>query len=210
MKFRLIFLPLALLLAAGLACSPASLAPSSLFKDNFSKSDSGWCVDKDNTSALDYIDGEYVFTVQSTNWFVWCNPGQTFDDIHVETTAKNVSGSDDTIFGLVCHYQQSDDFYYLGITSQGLYTIRLYLNGKDQVLAEDQSASITPNADSYLLGADCGNGSFTLYVDGQQIATASDDTYTSGDIGLFTWSGENVPAEIHYDDIAVTRLASGN
>jgi hypothetical protein len=33
---------------------------------------------------------------------------------------------------------------------------------------------------------------------------ASDDTYNSGDIGLFAWTGNDAPAEIHYDDLVVT------
>ena len=56
------------------------------------------------------------------------------------------------------------------------------------------------------MGADCGNGDLVLYVDGQQVASASDSTYTSGDTGLFAWSGDKVPAEIRYDDFVVTKL----
>ncbi len=208
-----VFVPLALLVAAALACSPSLPGATSLYKDNFSDSGSGWCVDNSNSSDLNYAGGEYVFKVTDPTWFVWCNPGQNFTDIHVEVTAENVSGKSDTVFGLICNDQKAatqanENFYYLGIRSDGHYTIRLSKGGNDKILADDTSADIPTNAISYTVGADCAGGNLALYVNGTQIATAHDSTYLSGDVGLFAWTGKATPAEIHYDDIAVTKLAA--
>jgi hypothetical protein len=64
---------------------------------------------------------------------------------------------------------------------------------------------IAQNKDTYRVGADCGNGILTLYVDGQVIDSVPDSTYTSGFVGLFTWSGDNVStADITFDDFLVT------
>jgi hypothetical protein len=212
---RRVFVALGLLVAAALACSPSAVLPgaTSLYKDDFSDSGSGWCVDSSKSSNLDYASGEYVFNVIDPNWFVWCNPGQKFDDIHVQVTAKNTSGKGDTIFGLICNDQKAttqvnEDFYYMGISADGHYTMRLYKGGKDTVLAEDTSNAIATHAVSYTVGADCAGGNLTLYVNGAQIASAHDATYTSGDVGLFAWTGDGAPAEIHYDDLVVTKLAS--
>ena len=210
---RRVFVPLALLAAAALACSPSLPGATSLYKDNFSDSGSGWCVDSSNSSNLNYAGGAYVFGVTDPNWFVWCNPGQTFTDIHVEVTAKNVSGKSDTVFGLICDDQKAasqanEDFYYMGISSDGHYTMRLYKSGKDTILAEDKSANIPTNAISYTVGADCVGGNLALYVNGTQIASAHDSTYLSGDVGLFAWTGKDAPAEVDYDDIVVTKLAA--
>ena len=53
---------------------------------------------------------------------------------------------------------------------------------------------IPNNASSYRVSADCGNGRLTLYVDGQQIASVTDNTYGTGRAGLFTWSGDKAPS----------------
>lgn len=209
-------LPLALLVAAALACTPGvpSLPGSiTLYKDNFSDSSSGWCVDSTKSSSLAYTGGEYVFKVIDPNWFVWCNPGQTLGDIHVEVTAKNIGGQTDTVFGLICNDQKAteqanEDFYYMGISTDGHYTMRLYKGGKDTVLAEDKSSIIPAKAVSYTLGADCAGGNLALYVNGAKIATAHDATYTSGDVGLFAWTGDGAPSEIHYDNIVVTKFSN--
>ena len=207
MKRSQLFVALAVLTAAVLACNTPSLGSTSLYKEDFaSKTDTDWCIDSDTTSSSGFDSGEYFFKVERANWFVWCTPDQKFDAVHIEATTKNAGATDDTVFGVLCHYQNTDSFYYLCITTGGLYTIRLYINKEEQTLAEDSSDLISPSAASYKIGADCGNGDLTLYVDGQQVATASDSTYTSGDSGLFAWSGDQVPAEIRYDDFVVTKL----
>jgi hypothetical protein len=210
MKVPPLVVVLAGLTAAVLACSPSSVVSSSLYKEDFGSENSDWCVDSDTTSSSGFEGGEYFFKVQQDNWFVWCNPDQDFEAIHVEVTVKNVTDTTDTVFGLMCHAQFLNQFYYLGITTDGLYTIRLYRGEDDEeILAEDESTAIALNADSYRLGADCGNGTLTLYVDGQEVASTTDDTYTSGDIGLFAWSGDQLPAEIRYDDLVVDKLEVG-
>jgi hypothetical protein len=215
MKYPRLCVPLGLLLAAVLACSPSSVLPNStaLYKDNFSDSSSGWCVSSSSSSSTDYGDGDYVMTVTPDNWFVWCNSGHSFGDIHLEVTARDVSAKGDTVFGVLCNEQkaavQSDeDYYILGLSSDGHYSIRLSQGGKDTVLAEDRSAAIPTQAVSYTVGADCAGGNLALYVNGKQIASAHDTTYTSGDVGLFAWTGDGAPAEIHYDDLVVTKLST--
>jgi len=219
MNNRRVLAPLVLLLAAVLACSPSSSLPSlpastTLYKDSFGDTNSGWCSDSTSSSSLDYSGGEYVFKVKVANWFVWCNPGQNFGDIHVEVTAKNVGKTADTIFGVICNDQKAseqtnEDLYYLGFSQDGHYTITLTKGGNDTVLAKGVSTAIASSAVSYTVGADCGGGHLALYANGTKIASASDASYTTGDVGLFAWTGDNAPAEVHYDDIVVTKLGGG-
>ncbi len=210
MNKRLVWVPLALLTLAALACGSGTTGDgtdnkTALYRENFSNNESGWCVDSASSSALDYKSGKYVFEVNDTEWFVWCNPNENFDDIHLEVTAENTGDTNDTVFGLMCHFQEaSNDFYYAGLSANGDYTIRLYQGGEDVILAEGTSDAVDANAASYKLGMDCANGDIVLYLDGDQIDSASDDTYSSGDIGLFAWTGSDAPAEIHYDDLVVT------
>jgi hypothetical protein len=44
-------------------------------------------------------------------------------------------------------------------------------------------------------------------VDGKAIDSVTDSTYTSGHIGLFAWSGENVSSgDVSFDDFAMTSM----
>jgi len=206
MNKRWLLLPIVMLVIAGLAC--AAPGGSALYRDNFSNSSGDWCVDSDDTSSTDYSGGKFVIEVIETEWYVWCNPDQSFEAIHLEVTAENANGTPDTVFGMMCHYQFLDEFYYVGITSEGDYTIRLFIDDADDILAEGVSDDIPVNAASYRLGMDCAEGRIALYVDGTLIDEVSDSTFTSGDIGLYAWSGDEVPAEIRYDDLEVTAFGA--
>jgi hypothetical protein len=213
-KHRQIVIAVALLALAAVSCSSVLPASTALYKDNFSDSSSGWCVDTTSSSSTDYLGGEYVFKVTQDHWFVWCNPGQNFDNIHVEVTAKNVGNTADTVFGVICNDQKAtaqtqESLYYLGFSPDGYYTITLTKNGQDQVLTKGTTDAIATNAISYTVGADCAGGQLALYADGKKIASAADSSFTTGDVGLFAWTSDGVPAEIHYDNIIVTKLATG-
>jgi hypothetical protein len=57
------------------------------------------------------------------------------------------------------------------------------------------------------IGLDCGNGSMTLYVNGQKVDSVSDSSYTSGVVGLFAASGEqDSGTNITFDDFEITKL----
>jgi hypothetical protein len=98
------------------------------------------------------------------------------------------------------------------MTPAGEYAIVLAADGETDVFLtnNDQwgtSDLIEKKKSSYRIGADCGNGVLTLYVDGQLIDSVSDSTYTDGVSGLFTWSGENVDtADVSFDDYLLTSL----
>jgi hypothetical protein len=98
------------------------------------------------------------------------------------------------------------------MTSGGEYAIaKTSEEERDFFLTNDNewaaSSLIRQNASSYRIGMDCGNGVITLYVDGQQIDSATDDTFSDGTAGLITWSGEDVSsADVSFDDFIITSL----
>ncbi len=212
---------LALATLAALACSAVgggTTGPTevpSLFKDDFSSSSSGWStftVDEGSgNAAVEYADGEYVMKAFTSDWFVWGNAEENFGNIHIEVTAKNTGGATGTTFGIICNYQDETNFYYVGIDTQGFYAIfQTNPSPPDQILTNNgewgESANISKDASSYRIGADCGNGAITLYVDGTQIASASDSDFSQGDVGLFAWTAEESNGEIRFDDFVVTAL----
>jgi hypothetical protein len=146
---------------------------------------------------------------------VWSTPDdQDYENVHIEVTVKNNGTDSTTAFGILCHQQAiTDSFYYFAVTPGGEYAIaKAALAATDVFLTNDdqwaKSDAIAQNAASYRVGADCGNGALTLYVDGQQIASISDSTYVNGGVGVLTWSGEEAAAaDVTFDDFIMTKLA---
>jgi len=211
-KFRVILAATCLVLTAP-ACQAVMGGGGNLpLSDDFSSVKWGTSTDAD--SSVKYANSALQMIVFTTNYFVWSAPDdQTYQDVHMETTVINNGTDSTTAFGFMCNMQSNDkDFYYLAMTPAGEYAIAkavegeedLFLTNNDQWAPSDQ---IVKDAPSYRVGVDCGNGTLTLYVDGQQIASISDSTYTSGGVGLFTWSGEEASAtNVSFDDFVMTGL----
>jgi hypothetical protein len=200
-------LPLIALTAAALACSTGGGLP---LRDDFSSSLSGWSTSSGTEGSVEYADSQYVIAVEESNWILWGLAGEDgLSNIHVEVTAVDAIPDEQAGFGIICHYQDEANFYYLGIGADAYYTIAKF-EADDAVplVADGWSVSdkIEINADSYRVAADCGNGTLALYVNGELIASASDTTFTEGEVGLFALSADTGTAEVHFDDFLVETL----
>lgn len=209
-KFTNVFLAVIALIAASLACSlPGSGA---IIEDDFAGSDTNWGTSNSADSSVQYSNEMLNFTVDTENYFVWSTPnGEDYDSIHVEVTANNDSTDSTAAFGIICNLQITNTSYYFAITGAGEYAIGKYTFAGDTLLTNDgqwgTSDAVTSGAASYRIGADCGNGVLTMYVDGQQVDSVSDSTYETGGVGLFAWSGnESNSTDVSFDDFVVTKL----
>jgi serine/threonine protein kinase len=186
-----------------------------LLEDDFSVGrSSAWGTGTDSDSSIEYADEALQMIVFTKNYFVWSTPDdQDYQNIHMEVTVINNDTDPTTAFGIMCFQQvEESSYYYLAMTPAGEYAIAkavagqndLFLTNNDQWTSSDL---IEQNASSYRVGVDCGNGTLTLYVDGQQIASVSDTSYSTGGVALFTWSGEKVSsADVTFDDFIMTSL----
>jgi hypothetical protein len=185
-----------------------------LLQDDFSSTGWGTGTDADSSVEYDTENGTLRMTVSTKNWFVWSTPNdQDYQNVHMEVTVINNDTDPTTAFGVMCNQQTVDDsFYYFAITPAGQYAIaEASLAASDVFLTNEDkweySDLINKNAESYRIGADCANGTLTLYVDDQQVASVQDDTYTSGGVALFVWSGEEATsANVSFDDFLMTGM----
>ena len=191
---------------------PPLLGGDVLLSDDFSSQN--WGTGSDADSAVEYINGALNFFVIKKLYFVWSTPNsETYENVHMEVTAQNNSTDSTGAFGIICNMQITNTSYYFVITGAGQYAIGLSALAVDDVFLTNNnewanSSFISENADSYRIGADCGSdGTLTLYVDGNQIDSVTDTTYTSGKIALVAWSGEQVSGtNVTFDDFEMTEL----
>jgi len=211
-----VLLAIAVLVSSSPACNALSaLGNRPVLEDNFEGGSSNWGIGTDADSSVEYADGGLQMKIFTKNYFVWSTPDdQDYENVHIEVTVKNNGTDSTTAFGILCHQQAiTDSFYYFAVTPGGEYAIaKAALAATDVFLTNDdqwaKSDAIAQNAASYRVGADCGNGALTLYVDGQQIASISDSTYVNGGVGVLTWSGEEAAAaDVTFDDFIMTKLA---
>jgi hypothetical protein len=200
--------------AASSATPTATTAAKVLLSDDFSSPQ--WATGTDSNSSVEYVDNALKFVLFTKDFFVWSDPNDVdYRNVHIEVTVKNNGTDPTTAFGVICNQQVGDNsFYYFAVTPGGDYWIGKAENWETQtgvlLTNNGQSAfsnTIPQNAASYRVGADCGNGTLKLYVNGQQVVSISDTAYTNGGVALFVWSGEEVAsANVSFDDFLMTEL----
>src|SRR5512141_1789807 len=100
--------------------------------DDFSDPGSGWDVTSSQKGSVGYVDGAYLIQVNEVDYSLWANPDHTFDDVFAVVDTQLTADSAPADMGVICRYQDADNFIYGDITSDGFY-------GINQVKAGDLS-----------------------------------------------------------------------
>jgi hypothetical protein len=183
---------------------------SVLFHDDFSNPSSGWDQTTIADGSTDYANGGYRILVTTPNVVLWANPGQTLpNDVRIEVDATKSAGPDANGFGVICRYTDKDNFYKLIVTSDGYAGISKVTSDNVTVISSPDGKLQTVNninkgAASNHIRADCIGSTLTLFVNGNQVATASDSSLSGGDTGLFAQTYDTGGVDILFHDFNVT------
>ena len=214
-KFRLLA-SITILILFSLACNLSQLTQffgeypdipgSLLFQDGFSDPSSGWDRVQSPEGMTDYENDKYRIVVNASNADYWSNPGLYFEDAQIEVDALMNAGPDDNDFGVLCRYQDTENFYFLIISSDGYYGIGIVVNGHQRLLEPPQmyhSEAIYPGGTVNHIQAICQGSRLALAVNGEFIAETYDSTFSSGDIGLIVGSFEQPGVDVLFDNLSV-------
>ena len=178
-----------------------------LFQDDFSSPDSGWDRVQVKDGTTDYTgDGAYRILVNTPNSDIWANPGLNFTDVRIEVDATKVGGPDDNDFGVICRYQDVDNFYFFIISSDGYYAIGKVVQGEQALLSGDSMApsdAILQGAATNHLRADCVGSQLAFFVNGAPLDQVQDATFSQGDVGLMAGTFDEAGTEILFDNFIV-------
>ena len=177
-----------------------------LFQDSFTDPESGWPDSRGENSYAGYADGRYVIQVFPAKLDAWGNPGRDFGDVSIEVDATKYGGTDNNSFGVICRYQDHDNFYYFLAASDGYQVIGKYQGGENYYLSADKMQStdvILAGAASNHLRADCMGSALTLYANGRQLSSVTDTAFARGDVGLMVGTFDDPNVSVSFDNFAV-------
>ena len=208
-SIRLSFICLMLLLLAGCQEVWPAQDRSILFQDDFASPESNWDVYEDDRGAAGYQNGIYRIFANEDQADFWANPrGLRFSDVQVEVEAQRAAGSQNNVFGILCRYQDGENFYQLLVSSDGYYDISKVVDDQRIPLTDEQllpSEAIPQEVDTLQLRADCTGSQLVLFVNGVEIARAQDSDLTTGNVGLIAGSFETPGTEIYFDNFVVRK-----
>jgi hypothetical protein len=210
------------LLAASLACSLGNVAPSGggtdsnvLFQDDFSSTSTGWDSVRDAEGVTDYENGGYRIYINKTSFSFWANPGLGSSlpgDLRIEVDATKSAGPDVNDFGVICRYSLVDEkanFYQFVVTSDGYVGIVKVTQSDQQVITAGEqlleSSAVNKGNASNKIRAECIGSTLTLYVNGSQVDSVTDTSFTSGDVGLIAGTYEEAGTDVLFDNFVVTK-----
>ncbi|MGD0611070.1 MAG: hypothetical protein ABSB41_06105 [Anaerolineales bacterium] len=209
---------LLVLMLVTLACSFTPQTPSGqatpttsniLFHDDFSDPSSGWDHSSTQNGTADYTNGGYEIHITATSLYKWANPGKGFqNDVHLEVDATKLGGPDNNAFGVICRYQDSDNFYKFYISSDGYAGVIKEQSGNPTVISSADGKlqpvnGINQGALTNHIRVDCVGDTLTLYANGTQVATATDSSFQGGDVGLVAASYDTAGTDILFKNFYV-------
>ncbi len=175
-----------------------------LFKDDFSDPSSGWETwNEPSGSMVAYQNGGLRIYIAEKQYDFWSRPGKRVSDVRLEVDAIKLGGPDDNDFGLICRYQDRDNFYAFLASSDGYAGILKVKEGKYMVISGSQmtfSESIRKGEAQNQLRADCNGLGLTFYINGQLVVEAMDQDFKTGEIGLIAGTGETAGADLYFDN----------
>ena len=212
-KFLIILLiawAMAVSLSACAGATPAPQAQNAAFFDDFSHSSSGWTQVVNENGTIGYGKDYYHISVNQPGMLLLANPGKSFPgDVSIEVDARKISGSDDNYFGVLCHYQNPDNYYALMITSDGYAGIAMRQDGQDILISPGlkflKMDGINTGNKVNHIRADCIGETLTLFANGKQVSLAYNNNLSGGDTGLVVRSGRlEGSVDIRFNNFIVT------
>ncbi|MBK7216229.1 MAG: hypothetical protein IPH95_03955 [Candidatus Promineofilum sp.] len=213
---RFFVLLLALLALAACGVAPESEpdtcdGPDFLFADDFSgEFDCGWALYDRGGGAAAIDNAAMQLAVGQPGQLWWTNPGRDFDDVVITTEARQVDGPNDNAYGVICRYQNEENFYAFMVSGDGYYAIGKYQSGVETVTYLTPDAQFQPSdainvgVASNELRVSCVGNQLSMEVNGIPLLSVTDPTFVTGDIGLAAATLQQGTAIVEFDNVRVT------
>jgi hypothetical protein len=172
--------------------------PASTFNDDFSNSNSGWMVQStDNTESSYNSSGFFEMGIKKPDYYlVATNPDnlpRPLKNVIINVRAQPAPGNTED-YGVVCRYQDIDNFYLAGINGDRFY-IGKQVKGVWTFLTDPNYQTLLDtktDAEGYrAIGMSCIDSFIVFEVNEIGAAHFTDSEFSSGDAGLAVWAGKS-------------------
>jgi hypothetical protein len=177
-----------------------------LLEDDFVNPRSGWDTWENDLSTAAYLEGGLVLNIREPGMDYISRAHKKFADVDARVSAVKLSGTDDNDFGLVCRYQNAENFYGFLISSDGYAGIIKVKEGVRELISGDTmqySELIQQGGEGNQLRMICLGSSLALFVNDTIILLTEDSDFTEGDVGVIAGGMQPPGVEVFFDDFKV-------
>lgn len=190
------------------ACQPTPvfLPGDVMFEDDFSTRAYPWTTLHNEKGIMGYDAGGFRFHIDGDGVNYWATPGLNFDDVRVEVDLAPYGGPVQNRMGVLCRYQNDENFYFFVISADGYYAIGKVLEGEQSLINQQAmrySSAIQQGVALNHLRAECDGSTLRFYINDAPVALVEDASLAEGDVGLLVGTFEEGGLDVLFDNFAV-------
>jgi len=204
-----LFLLMGITACSSLASNTGGAPGSVLFQDDFDATPKGWGTMDRNGGEIAFDYGGLVIKVNLADFMFWTVHGDEFTDSRIDVDAVLMDGPANDNFGVLCRYQDNQNFYGFLVTHDGYYGIFKMQDGNFVLSSEKDdlqySEAIRQGGVVNHITAVCQGSELRLIVNETLLAEIADDSFSQGQVGLIVGAYDQPGVQILFDNFVVTQ-----
>lgn len=179
-----------------------------LLEDDFSDDTTGWEIVNNVYELKGYSSEGYLISINNQGGRSISTTGLQFVDVEIQVETRKLTGSNDTYLGVICRYQDSQNYYRFFVTPDGYAGIVKVVNGESSTLPRGKMSynhDVQQNDATNLLEVSCVGNKLELRVNNKLAVSAEDDQLQKGDTGIFAETGQNGSGSFIFNNFIVTK-----
>jgi len=166
------------------------VASGETFSDDFSNEGSGWDVYSTETGSAYYSNGEYFLEDVAGDLYYYAQPYLTFNNVVINIDVRIVENEGTEFLNevdIICRNVDLDNNYEFRLFNDGTVGISKWLAGEYIVLVESRPTEVTWDT-PHSVTASCEGNQLDLSIDGNLVASTTDDSFATGGIALLVYN----------------------
>jgi S1-C subfamily serine protease len=174
-----------------------------IYQDDFSDTQTGWPEERGSSDAFYYQSGRYFIEINIENYFRPISGGENLEDMIVSIDTRVESSSGDGDYGVLCRYQDTDNFYMFEITQDAYYAIYMMRNGEWYPLLDYTYSPSLENVTEAAFQVGCIDDTLSFAVNDILLGEVNDNTLSAGDYGFFVGTFDQAGNTVSFDNLKV-------
>lgn len=181
--------------------------PDAVFVEEFDDTPSGWMVSE--TGSGSYVRYEHQglrIYINEENYTYFSRSPFEANNVVITVEALTLGGPDNNAFGVICRFQDADNYYAFLISSDGYYGIVRVEDSNYTILSGDTmdySDVINQGPGQNWLQAECNGPILSLSANGEDLVSVIDTTFPEGGLGVMAVSYSDTGVDILFDNYSL-------
>jgi serine protease AprX len=185
-------------------------ALSLVLRQDFDVPDPAWPQEENASEQKGYVEGRYYLVAREPNSMARQALPGTYGNFVLEMSAGQVDGPLGGAYGLILRQRDSGNFYYFGLSSDGLFSFTRVAGGQVQeIIPWTPSDAILKLGYLNRVRVEARDELFTFTVNGETLATVEDATFADGETLLFAASFDEGGVRADFDEVGVWSMEYG-